>query len=247
MGYLSGWDSKKQLVDYIVSFTQKLVTKRVVGNHLWMVVEDSEGTNVIALYLLSAYRGEWGYKSMVEASGPYYYDCPLALLEKAPEANIQWRAEVRNYHKAKAARTAYVKSIGVGDVVELQNCKVPQVVVTAKVGNKIYGAYGGVTYKVPAKYVKVEVELEEIPLTERELKIKNLQDSGKYLRSSALNAGEKGVHVLFTNKVGETVGYYMPVEVYHEISLGEPASVEDYEAYGELTPAPAEFQYPKVA
>ena len=56
---------------------------------------------------------------MSEQSGPYYYDCPLSLLDKASEANtenaIEWRAKVRQHHAAKAQKK---QAIVAGTVVQ---------------------------------------------------------------------------------------------------------------------------------
>ena len=58
----------------------------------------------------------WGYKDMEEASGPYYFSCPLGYLRMVPEvANEQWRQEVREHHarrreQQQARRKAKVKA-----------------------------------------------------------------------------------------------------------------------------------------
>ena len=58
----------------------------------------------------------WGYKDLEEASGPYYFSCPLGYLEMVPEvANEQWRQEVREHHarrreQQQARREAKVKT-----------------------------------------------------------------------------------------------------------------------------------------
>jgi hypothetical protein len=83
---------------------------RVVGNHVWQLVRiESEGRTFITLDLIAKARGEgWGYKGMSEDSGPYYFDCPLSLLNKADppasEYGAAWRQKVREYHASKAKR-----------------------------------------------------------------------------------------------------------------------------------------------
>lgn len=75
------------------------LTHRVVGNHVWQLVQRPDGTKYIALDLIAKERGGgWGYKSMDEDEGPYFFDCPAALLDKAdppatPNAET-WRARV---------------------------------------------------------------------------------------------------------------------------------------------------------
>lgn len=81
---------------------------RVVGNHIWQLIEH-EGCKFIALDLIAKERGGgWGNKGMDETWGPYHYDCPLSLLDKASpprnESAAAWRERVRQHHAAKAAR-----------------------------------------------------------------------------------------------------------------------------------------------
>ena len=47
----------------------------------------------------------WGYKDLEEASGPYYYSCPMKYLEMVPVvANEEWRRGVREYHERQRAK-----------------------------------------------------------------------------------------------------------------------------------------------
>lgn len=69
-------------------------------NVLWSVVV-VEGVPRIRCDLMSKEGGEWGYKPMGESSGPFYYSCPLAFLDMAPEVNAEWRKGVREFHAAK--------------------------------------------------------------------------------------------------------------------------------------------------
>lgn len=78
------------------------VSHRVVGNHVWQLVQRPDGTKFIALDLIAKERnGGWGYKGMDEDSGPYYFDCPLTLLDKADPPSTAnattWRAKVVEY------------------------------------------------------------------------------------------------------------------------------------------------------
>lgn len=92
----------------------KLVADRVVGNHFWGLVENvATGEKYIWLGLMQGGGRNmgWGYKSMSEHDGPYYYTCPTSLLDMASpledtERNkhaIGWRAKVREYHAKKKA------------------------------------------------------------------------------------------------------------------------------------------------
>lgn len=112
-----GWDfstdreqTKAQVVSDLnrVAGATKLLAHRTVGNHLWQVVEH-EGRKVIVLQLLSKARdGGWGHKSIMSYMHPYYYDCPLALLDMCEgpfgESETDWRRLVREHHAAKEDR-----------------------------------------------------------------------------------------------------------------------------------------------
>lgn len=79
------------------------------GRHLWTLYETQTGERFINLDLMSR-DGEygWGYKDMDESMGPYYYDCPLELLDQAgptPHETAQrWREKVRAMHARKARK-----------------------------------------------------------------------------------------------------------------------------------------------
>lgn len=99
-----------------------------VGNHLWVLRPPLFGSKSwrIALYLLAGSRktGEgWGFKSMSEDAGPFYYTCPPRLMKLAggpeqeglsPNAK-QWRYsnEVHQHHKQVLKRL--YASLRVGD------------------------------------------------------------------------------------------------------------------------------------
>jgi hypothetical protein len=87
------------------------IESRVVGNHVWQLVEKEGGIRFITLDLIAKDRRQgWGYKGMDESWGPYHYDCPLSLLDKASiidnESANAWRQKVREYHAAKQAKPA---------------------------------------------------------------------------------------------------------------------------------------------
>lgn len=85
---------------------------RVVGNHVWQLVQMPDGRKFICLDLIAKERnGGWGHKGMSEDMGPCYYDCPLSLLNKADPVDVgyavEWRKKVREYHaKRKTTKPA---------------------------------------------------------------------------------------------------------------------------------------------
>ena len=58
---------------------------------------------LIACDLIESRGGSWGYKPMDESMGPYYFDCPLTWLDRAPVLNADWRTSVRGWHEAQRA------------------------------------------------------------------------------------------------------------------------------------------------
>ena len=83
---------------------------RVVGNHVWQLVRQvSVNRTFICLDLIAKERnGGWGYKGLSEDMGPYHYDCPLALVDKASmpinESAAAWRIKVREFHAKKSCK-----------------------------------------------------------------------------------------------------------------------------------------------
>ena len=169
MGWLFGWDTRKQLADHLISGNGvKTIKHCFKGNNLWAVQEGTTHSGLpvrfIALYLIrgsdtySARTGKrsrdgWGYKDMDESSGPYYYNCPLSYLDMVPEPDSQyakeWRAKVRENH-AKAGRK----------LVEGQKIKLygREYTVGEKVGRRQYIWDYTTMYNLPLRMMKdVEV------------------------------------------------------------------------------------------
>lgn len=88
----------------------EIIGKSLRGSRLWIAMRRGE-QRFIVLYLLSKSKDSswpWGYKDMDETMHPYYYDCPLRLLDAtAPEEGkeeSEWRKAVREHHAKKSAR-----------------------------------------------------------------------------------------------------------------------------------------------
>lgn len=134
MGWLYGWDTRKELIDHLVSGNGVTTHKHCcVGNDMWAVQEGtkSDGTTVkfIELYLLRGmdtyskrtgeYRqnGGWGYKDMGETCGPNAISCPLAYLSAVPDPRVGYSTEWRERVMARAAKAR--QKFSVGDKVRL--------------------------------------------------------------------------------------------------------------------------------
>jgi len=72
------------------------------GKRLWILIEHkSLSSPLVILYLLDKSNGNWGYKDISEDMHPYYYDCPLRLINRGGghnEQSMKWRDQVRQYH-----------------------------------------------------------------------------------------------------------------------------------------------------
>jgi hypothetical protein len=109
----------------------KLVKAASVGSNLWQVRElVKTGERCIILHMIQGGKREgFTYKPVEETMGPYQYSCPLSYLDLAPqplgpdgkphEWSEKWRAGVREYHAAKAAKRALARGLKVGSKVRL--------------------------------------------------------------------------------------------------------------------------------
>jgi hypothetical protein len=108
----TAWDNQNgRTVELDYDVEAATLAHKVCGNELWCVVEVgySRGGEVferkrqIILFLCDGRGGNWGYKGMSEECHPYYYRCPPAFLDMAPETCPAWRAKVREQAAAKVA------------------------------------------------------------------------------------------------------------------------------------------------
>ena len=126
---------------------------RVVGNHVWQLVRiEAANRTFITLDLIAKERnGGWGYKGMSEDMGPYYYDCPLALLNKASEpineSAKEWRVKVLAHHAKKSCKRKPVAGLviqsGSHQYKLIEPC-------APRKGWRVIHTETGVTYRMPA-------------------------------------------------------------------------------------------------
>lgn len=100
-----------------VGSSSTVLAHRAIGNRLWFLAQTRSGEHAgriwIGLTLIDSRRGEVAVKCMDETVGPYYYDCPLAFLDRAdapvgPYAG-PWREQVRAFHANRAAKRAAIR------------------------------------------------------------------------------------------------------------------------------------------
>jgi hypothetical protein len=113
MGWMSGWNSRQELVDHLTTphqwnnegkqHTLRVIKKCFRGNNLWTIMErvvDGQQTDkFIVLFMLKPFGHEgWGYKDVEETCGPTYYNCPVSWLDEVPDPGsfaTAWRENVR--------------------------------------------------------------------------------------------------------------------------------------------------------
>ena len=110
------------------SAVSSVIDHSVRGNRLWVALrlEYKNGypdCKYVVLFLLHKHKDGWGYKDMDESMGPYYYDCPLRLLQVTGDpapctahethdedslcatlSSLRWRQQVRE-QSAKRRRS----------------------------------------------------------------------------------------------------------------------------------------------
>ena len=138
------------------------ITHRVVGSHVWQLVQRPDGTKFIALDLIAKERGGgWGYKSMDEDWGPYYYECPLALLDRAdPPATENakaWRIKVWDYHDRQKRLKREMSTLKPGTVIVVGPC---QYVLLEDLGRSGWTArdLGGHCWRLTRRFIKSQLK-----------------------------------------------------------------------------------------
>jgi hypothetical protein len=138
------------------------ITHRVVGNHIWQLVQRPDGTKFITLDLIAKERGgAWGYKNMDEDSGPYYFDCPLTLLDKAdppatPNATA-WRAKVWEYADRLKRLKREMQTLKPGSVIVAGPCQYTLLDDLGRSGWRVKDQYGAY-WRLTKRFIKSQLE-----------------------------------------------------------------------------------------
>ncbi len=138
------------------------ITHRVVGCHVWQLVQRPDGTKYIALDLIAKERGGgWGYKSLDEDWGPYHYDCPITLLDKAdppatPNAEA-WRAKVYEHADRVKRLKREMLTLKPGTVIVVGPC---QYTLLEDLGRSGWRArdLGGHDWRLTQRFIKAQLK-----------------------------------------------------------------------------------------
>ena len=139
------------------------ITHRVVGSHIWQLVQRPDGTKFITLDLIAKERGGgWGYKGMDEDWGPCFYDCPTALLDKAdppatPNAEA-WRAKVFEYADRQKRLSREMQNLKPGSVIVVGPC---QYTLLEDLGRSGWIArdLGGHNWRLTQRFIKSQLKV----------------------------------------------------------------------------------------
>ena len=139
------------------------ITHRVVGSHVWQLVQRPDGTKFITLDLIAKERGGgWGYKGMDENWGPYHYDCPTTLLDKADPpatANAEaWRAKVWEYADRQKRLKREMKTLKPGTVIVVGPRQYTLLEDLGRSGWRVKDQ-GGVYWRLTKRFIKSQLKV----------------------------------------------------------------------------------------
>ena len=139
------------------------ITHRVVGNHVWQLVQRPNGTKYITLDLIAKERGGgWGYKSMDEDWGPYHYKCPTTLLDKADPpatANAEaWRAKVWEYADRQKRLKREMQTLKPGTVLVVGPCQYTLLEDLGRSGWRVKDL-GGHNWRLTQRFIKSQLKV----------------------------------------------------------------------------------------
>jgi hypothetical protein len=107
--------TKKSLVDMIrqdwTMGGHTIHATKSVGKGLWVLATPKNLDKPVIFFYLMEKAGTWGYKDLSEEEHPYYYDCPIDWLDKAPVLSQPWRDGVHANLKKKIELKEAAKKI----------------------------------------------------------------------------------------------------------------------------------------
>lgn len=123
MGWLYGWRTRRELVNYLTNQSGLRTLKHCfVGNNMWAVHEATRtdnGKKVVfaCLYLIHGPafgRGNgnpnaWGYKDVEETMGPFQINFPMAWLDLLSPTETKYALEWRAAVKARGEKLASMR------------------------------------------------------------------------------------------------------------------------------------------
>ena len=138
------------------------ITYRVVGNHVWQLVQRPDGTKYITLDLIAKERGGGrGYKGMDEDWGPYFFDCPLSLLDRADPPTTEnakaWRIKVREYADRQKRLKREMSTLKPGTVLVVGPCQYTLLEDLGRSGWRAKDS-GGHNWRLTKRFIKSQLK-----------------------------------------------------------------------------------------
>lgn len=101
----------------------QILQEKATADAVYFLLKPEGKPSFIAVFLTEKHDGQWGYKDMTEHSHPYFYDCPLSMLDAAdpPEGDSAkaWRETVRARAALKAEKLAAAAALAPGQKVRV--------------------------------------------------------------------------------------------------------------------------------
>ena len=95
------------------------------GEELYALLLNKETQEkVIQLTLMRNFDGEWGLKDIGDSSHPYYFNCPVRLLDQATTQDkdaVKWRQACYQQHNENKARKDFAANLQAGDLVATED------------------------------------------------------------------------------------------------------------------------------
>lgn len=138
------------------------ITHRVVGNHVWQLVQRPNGAKYITLDLIAKERGGgWGYKGLDEDWGPTHLDCPTTLLDKAdppatPNAEA-WRAKVYECADRQKRLKREMQNLKPGSVIAVGPCQYTLLNDLGRSGWRVKDQYGAY-WRLTKRFIKSQLK-----------------------------------------------------------------------------------------
>ena len=142
-----------------------------VKDGIWQVRERKAGDKsirYITITLIQKEGGKYYTKTITEAEGPYYYDCPVRFFKKVKEgANKEWRDGVIKTQTDASRKTLrwnkIRKMIKRGDkVIFAENVKLDNGTFNFFDKRSLYVIANGKSYRCTAKHIDVDKTLLEL-------------------------------------------------------------------------------------
>lgn len=102
----------------ISDWTKPICDVSVIGNHGWVLVDYGTYKGIVMIKL-EKHDGEYFYKAIDESSFPYYWNCPLRILNASTnnaDKAIEWRATCRHIASQIKIRKSKIKNLKNGDI-----------------------------------------------------------------------------------------------------------------------------------